>query len=845
MTMNIKHIKYLFAAIVLAACTADDADWQLSAEQQQLIGQRVNFSASLADAFVTRTTYHSDGSFNEGDQMRIFRQYATDDTGTSFDETKEIYRTYYYKMNYVTGTSFSLNNDWLPAYKDLGKLKSDAPGSTSLQTSGDSLTWENGSTVRFRAWGQSNLSDALSTGTRESYYPDYTVSDWVTVSGPTKDIPLSMRHLACRIALTPKAGNEFSRVELCKELADYKRKDNADTKANDKVETDKTNEEAQKELNEVLAAYNKMCMPAGVDDKTFLLTAMTQDLYKADDTKFKQLEQYTEGIVKMGDMSVEEIAAKVQHPEFRNNNGNQYFMAIPIDMSNSSTDAGRELVLPACTRFRVYLRNDGDYHIFALSDIMKSDGSERMFPNGLTLKAGYSYSFSVGYQYGHLTITPADNFSWQQQDLNSKTAADDTKEDAKLDFTWWVSAFQTAISNSIANKDVPFNPVFNITTPEQFITFIHLCNGTATSNLAKANRGDLRKDDSNNVITIDDINSYWWTIDGDVDENNEPKKYTRLEMQDKGYLFYPLFHKSVATSDAYAEEVCVTDPFNFYDKTTGNRFVVNIAADLDLADRMLPSIANNSEYPFRGQFRGNGYTLSNLYMQSGYLFDYVMDGAITNLKVESVHNTCLLRSSTFSSSTNGWGCYIAGISMLCPSENNSIATTLSGTSSVVGCIHVGNAGGALVGSASNLTMMGCMQAASGILEKTGALLGAGSVAKTAFLYNYYDVELSPGTYAVGTTKDAYDYDSYIRGSKSHILKAVNDYMIGDDVDISKLTDNLKAEMYGLAPWKAMNKGIDVYNATKLGKEYPCDMVYSTTTGYSHRYPTLNKKKTTE
>ena len=174
--MNIKHIKYLFAAIALTACTADDADWQLSAEQQQLIGQGVNFSATMADQFVTRTTYNPDGSFNEGDQMRIFRQYANPD-GTTFDEAKEIFRTYYYKMNYATGTNFSINNDWMPGYQELGKQKYDVDTGFSTQTSGDSLTWENGKTVRFRAWGQSNLSGCLDSGTRDSYYPDYTVSD--------------------------------------------------------------------------------------------------------------------------------------------------------------------------------------------------------------------------------------------------------------------------------------------------------------------------------------------------------------------------------------------------------------------------------------------------------------------------------------------------------------------------------------------------------------------------------------------------------------------------------------------------------------------------------------------
>ena len=174
--------------MALVACTADDVDIQLSTEQKELIGQGVNFSASMSDQFITRTTYHHDGSFNEDDQMRIFRQYANTD-GVTFDEANEVFRTYYYKMNYAAGTSVSLNNDWLPAPEGLGKMLKTDDGKIDKQTSGDSLTWEDGRTVRFRAWGRSNLSGALSAenkaDARDAYYPDYTVSDWVTVSGPT------------------------------------------------------------------------------------------------------------------------------------------------------------------------------------------------------------------------------------------------------------------------------------------------------------------------------------------------------------------------------------------------------------------------------------------------------------------------------------------------------------------------------------------------------------------------------------------------------------------------------------------------------------------------------------
>ena len=121
--MKLKHIIYLFLALAMTACTADD-DVLLNDEQQSLMGRAVNFSATMADPFVTRTTYHHDGSFNEGDQMRIFRQYAEKGSSTTFEDPT-IFRTYYLKMDYATGTSVALNEYWVPM---AGKLKSDSKG---------------------------------------------------------------------------------------------------------------------------------------------------------------------------------------------------------------------------------------------------------------------------------------------------------------------------------------------------------------------------------------------------------------------------------------------------------------------------------------------------------------------------------------------------------------------------------------------------------------------------------------------------------------------------------------------------------------------------------------------
>ena len=818
-------------AAAFSACTADD-DMLLSPDQQEMIGQGIDFCTSIAEPFVTRATYQHNGSFNEGDQMRIFRQYATDDTGTAFDEKNEIFRTYYLKMDYASGVSVSLNSDWRPM---TDKLKSDKSGETAVQTTADSLTWENGKTVRFRAWGRSNLANALNTGTKASYYPDYTVSDWVTVSGPTKSIPLTMRHIACRIGITAKSGNELSSAEICLDWEDYKRKDNADTAANDAKETNKTDSAAQAEVAQVETAIRKMCMPAGVDDKTFLLTAMTQALYNDANTDFKNLEKYgvTDGIVKIGTMSADSIANYVQHPVFNGNDGRLYMMSIPFDMSSGG--AGRELVLPACTRFKVTLRGDNGYHIFVLSDIKDGNGNT-MFPNGLTLKAGYSYLFSVGYHYDKFTITAADNFSWTEQDVTAQDTNRDVQTIDGLDLSWWTDSLKAAADIALAGGN--YIPEFSINNQKQFASFIKLVNGKAAKKTSGLTRGEVRKENGEVVKNADGFETYWWFVDGETDENGDPKQITRAEAEALGYVFYPHFYPTVSTQKAHVIEDYVTGPVDFYDTDFGNRYKVNLTQDLDFYDIQLPSIGEDSNHPFRGNFLGNGHTLNNLNMESGYLFAYVKDGAITNLKIESTHNTCLLNTAT-SSGTTGWGCYIAGISMQCPSKTNSIATSLSGTSYVVGCIHVGNAGGALVGSADNLTMLGCMQVADGLNKTTGALLGSSSVKWGSFMYNYYDTDLSPEATAIAGADDNYEYDEYIRGSKSHILKAVKDYLIGADVDMSKLTANMKKEMYGLAPWNAMNQGIDKYNASTVGNSYPCSMSYSTAGYYTNRYPTLN------
>ena len=173
----------------------------------------------------------------------------------------------------------------------------------------------------------------------------------------------------------------------------------------------------------------------------------TKQLYGGSATDLYDIEKYTttDGIVKIGTQKSEYIANNVQHPMFKNNNGNQYLMSIPFDMS--SDNAGEALVLPACTRFKVklyYVKNgtEAQTHTFKLGEITDSLGNQ-VFKNGLTLKAGYSYSFSVGYQYNKFTVTTTNDFSWTDADLDSGTTNPENQTQSKLDFKWWADSLGT------------------------------------------------------------------------------------------------------------------------------------------------------------------------------------------------------------------------------------------------------------------------------------------------------------------------------------------------------------------------------------------------------------------
>ena len=864
----------LVTLLLLVGC-AEDVDFQpVSFSHPELIGQGVNFSTSMADQFTTRTTYRHDGSFNEEDLMTIYRQYSYDGGNTFVSDSA--YRVYELKTKYATGTTFALETDWLPKVGETGydPASGTDPARTIVQKEADSLTWENGKTVRFRSWSRSNLDNAISRSVseRNRYYPDYCIAEWVTVSGPTIDVPLTLKHQGCRIGFIAKAGNELCMAEICTDWEDYMWEDNADTHDHDEsaAEHGKTEAQAKAEADSVIAVYNQMCMPAGVDIYRSLLTTMTKAKYEAT-TDFSRIHAETDGIVKLGDKTPEQIASDVQRPVFCSNDGRLYMVTIPYDMSNGP-EKGEGLKLPACTRFRLYLYdvNDGDkantndyeaqYHILRLSDVKIWNTSTPRFPNGLELVPGNSYMFSVGYHYDHLTITPADNFSWVLQDAEPGTGTNEAvaQTPSAQPYKWWKDAIKNAIPKNISQS---YNPVFHISTQTEFLEFIALVNGTAatmTSGLTQMLRPEKTYDKDNTAEKSD----YRWYRTTDIDDNGKiidgADSVTHAVAEAEGYIFYEHYHPANADQAAYSLEDYLRGPYSFFDEDLNRHFTVVLDNDLDFYDWKMTTIGDAAANPFRGVFDGGLHTLKNIYMNGGYMFGYCHDVAIRNLKIETVHNFMLLNTASAMRET-GYGAYVVGVSIKAPSSGNPIARTLTGSSYVVGCIYQGRAGGAMVGTANNLNMVGNMMAASGLASGTGALLGSyasGSQAFFApqnvesakkltwgsFMVNYYDITLSPGTTAVGGVADAYLPQEYIRGTYSYILKAKNDNLLSDEVPYERLTSKeMRRGYYGLAPWKALNYAIWKYNSygSQVSEAHNCKAHFvNDNVGYAHTYPRL-------
>ena len=886
--------------MLMAACAEEELFMPaMTPEQEALIGHAVNFNVSVADEFQTRATSYTtndDGSFNQNDRMRIFRNYmGTDGTW----ESAEVYRTYYLKHNYVGG-SINLGTDWMAEAGREGYDDKDKNGTyeTFKQSEADSLTWDNGRTLRFRAWSQSNFYNVLRSASKTYFYPDFCIADWVNASGPTEGIPLVLKHKGSRIVFKIKqGGNQIQKVEICANInpdgsertdgwKDYKYADNADNTEvdNGTAEAGKTDEQAKEECDAVTAVYRRMCMPAGVDMNTGTLKAVKAASWNAlSDDKVKKLEEQEDIFIKFGDNEASIEDAK--RPFFCDINGSHYMITIPYDMNGEKK--GEVLVLPPYTRFRIYMYdvNNGDgfntsgyegrWHVFSLADIVERDANGKvvngtdgkpiqLFPNGLTLTPGASYTFTVGYRYNSLYVVPEKTLSWTEQDINDANGQDEAVDKpvtSTSKYSWWKTAINTAIDNA-SSTGSDYMPEFSISTAQEFIEFTNLVNGTAATKTDGLYR--LKR-------TVTDENGEQTTIEAWSLNNSQfnPQWITEKEAEALGYIFYDHYYPANADQAAYSERDYLRGPFPFYDENLRMNFKVTLTADLDLKDWEMESIGNAEEHPFMGSFEGGGHTIKNLNMKDEYLFGYLngkapYGAAITNLKIESTHKTALLNTGVNP-------IYIAGISLLAPSTGSSIAQSLSmepgvtGMSYVVGCIHVGDAGGALVGSAANVNMFGCMQAAEGIsggaligtdvngafspqislsAQKSDSKLAGAKPTFSTFMCNYYDTTLSPGAHAVGSVADDYSLLEYIRGGSTDILRAKNDYLV-NGVSMSLLLSQANYQQYyGLAPWHAMNYAIYWYN-TNRGSKHPCTMHYeSNDVGYQHRYPTLETGKQT-
>lgn len=857
------------AACTLWACSEEDLNntsTPLTPEQQELIGKAVQFDPFVSDFASTRVGepgYNHNGGFNSNDMMFIYREYMNKDGEWVYGEPPvSIYK--YTELKKGDSELFD-KSSWKvykgkqisftdPAYKDGEKYE-------KTLTEGDSITWENGTTVRFRAWALSKMSNSLDKNpinpAKDVAYPDYMVCDWVTVAGPTQNIPMSMRHLGCRIGVAPRENNQFISIDFAVDEEDYLREDNANTNAEDAADKHPKDPDpehpeiltAQQCADNVKAIYNKLCWPAGVDmDDMSLLTC------DKDGKTFKH-----------GELTTEEIATKVKHPTFSSSvDSRRYLVTVPYDMSSDGAQ-GEPIILPPYTRFRIWLRdvNSGDknatdskeseYHILSLEDFGDT------FKDGLALLPGYSYLFTVGYQYERLTATAADNFSWVEQDLGNTNGVNEVApEPHHENYSWWKDAIKKACDDATTSS-TNYNPEFHIKTVNQFQEFINLVNGHFKSKehtfypIYEERERIVNGKKEKYLVVVDWCTGY--------KDNGEPIIAT--EEEKAGYLFYMHYHPSEADRSAVGIEDYLKNPYSFYDEDVQRRFTVYLDNDLDLKDCELESIGKDWEHAFAGNFNAQGHVLKNVNMKrkmgangvlngvDGCLFGYVKDGVISNLRIESTHPISITKECNTER--------ILGCSVIAPSTTSTLADLALGTCYFVGCVHEGYTEKPLVGKGDYYYMYGCLQAARG-LDNKGALGGINtgkenflmsqgeatsidSIAWSNFACNYFDTEISRNAKAVtladgSTYNETYNRIQYIRGTITHIICAKNDYLVDKKMVWKDLSDMRKMEYYGVAPWRAMNYGIQRYNS-EVKEENKCLMHYEVDeTGYNHRYPKL-------
>lgn len=892
----------LFTLCVLSGCNDDLTDDVLSPEQRELIGTAVNFEPYV-DVFQTRVktptgnSNNHEGGFNANDMMYIYRQY--------WDETqsKWVYKnppgTIYKYTDVNLGESGVFDKtSWRvyegktfkfydPEYTNNESNRYDTSLSSEQQEhsylkkleKGDSITWESGSTVRFRAWALSRMGNNLADkagepGVPQSInYPDYMVSDWVTVSGPTETIPIAMRHLGCRLGFIPRDDNQFVKIEISTDPADYMRDDNAQSDADDALDkhpaaTNPSNPEVNSAewcAAQVADAFDRMCWPAGVDMETLsLLTcAVNNEQTKYSYNSPELTNDFIKAKTKNADGSY--TYTNVKHAQFYSSSDSRYYLvSIPYDMVTKEP-----ITLPPFTRFRVWLRdvNNGDagtsenegfstsenrYHIFQLSDVKKSGTNELAFPDGITMLSGHSSTFAVGYHYGHtLEIWAEDSFSWDECPLDPTTSTDEHKSEDEpfaYSYSWWKSAITAACNNAKQGK--AYKPEFTISDKNQLKELANLVNGSFRTSPEIFKEWVITTDENGKELSRE---LKWYTGthvngDGSVEKDYVDKTY----LEAMGYVFYDKYTPSIADRPATVEEDYLQAPFNFYDDQVKSRWTVTLAADIDLKDWKLPSIGS-ADNPFCGYFDGAGYTLSNLFMNNGLLFGYAKNGTIANLLLQSTHPLSI--TGTCENER------VIGCSVIAPSTTATLANKTLGYCYFVGCFHQGRSSSPLVNDSQDLgfEMYGCMQVNDGIASGSAALANITTsesiVARISddvehddikwgkVSCNYYDTELSPGAVAFHTPSGNLSYFhrlQYIRGSKTHILCAKNDFLIDSKTEWDKLEQERKDELYGVAPWRAMNYGIVVYNSTVREDINRCKMHYepASTVGYVHLYPEL-------
>ncbi|MBQ3228184.1 MAG: hypothetical protein IJB43_06335, partial [Clostridia bacterium] len=166
---------------------------------------------------------------------------------------------------------------------------------------------------------------------------------------------------------------------------------------------------------------------------------------------------------------------------------------------------------------------------------------------------------------------------------------------------------------------------------------------------------------------------------------------------------------------------------------------VKLTANIDLSEHLWIPIGADSSNEFKGNFDGNGYTISGMAIgtanaanpecQYAGLFGYMTAGSIKNLSVSGLVNV--------SYSTKAYAGGIVGYANAITIENCS--STVSVTASSTGTAYAGG----LVGQAANVTIANCYSAGSVSGTTAGGLVGyVGNLVTIEYCYWYMNSSLN-------------------------------------------------------------------------------------------------------